>query len=97
MNCAAKGKIVGNGLLVRTNSFPHNHQNHQLRADYESAFQLMREMVRDSPDREVKDIHKEVVRGLSLEVSGYLEWENCRLTLQRIKNRDNTPCRNLLE
>lgn len=94
--CPVRGKLVNGGLFERTNLHAHNHQNnHQVRADYESAFERLRSLVKEQPGRSVKDLYNEVVRVLPLEVASLLCWENCRQTLQRIRNRLFPPCSSL--
>lgn len=94
--CSARGKIVLDGNFIRTSAIPHSHQgNHHIRAEYESALQRMRELVREQINRGVKEIYSEVYGGLSLEAAGYVNWENCRQTLQRIRHRLHPPCQNL--
>lgn len=97
-SCKARGKIVGGGLFERTSTFPHNHENnHEVRAEYEEAYELMRNAVKKEVTREVKEIHTEFFNKLSLEASGFLNWENVRQTLQRLRHKLHPPCKNLKE
>lgn len=96
--CPARAKLVEGGLFELTRDSPHNHANdHKVRVEYESAYENLRAMVRDKPSRSIRDLHRDVLRGLSLDAASYLNWENCRLTLQRIRNRLMPPCRSLAE
>lgn len=87
---------MANGIFERTSVDDHNHaSNHHVRAAYLTAFEQARNMVRDNINRSVISIHKEVLDTLPIEVAGFFNWENCRETLQRIRNRTFPPCRNL--
>lgn len=95
-NCHARGKIVANGNFEQTSAADHNHaNNHRVRATYLTAFEEARNNVRDNVNRSVISIHKEILDKLPIEVAGFFNWENCRQTLQRIRNRIFPPCRNM--
>lgn len=96
--CLARGKIIDGGIFTRTSQVQHSHPgNHQLRADCESAYQRLRALVRERLDQRVVSLHKVFIRDLSLEVSSFLCWENCRSTLQRVRNQLMPPCSSLEE
>lgn len=96
--CRARAKITDGGLLERTGDVQHSHTtNHRVQAEYETAFQQLRELAKVRSNSKLRDLHREVIRDISVEAASYLNWENCRATLQRIRNRDRPKCRNLQE
>lgn len=60
--CNCNGKIVKN-VFSRTNAMLHAHPNHQNRADYEIAFERLRNAVRASR-QPVKLLHQQALRCL---------------------------------
>lgn len=96
ISCNCKGKLSID-IFERTNAnVDHNHQNHQHQADYEIAFEKLRQTVRES-QQPVRDLHKQALRHLSEQASGFLAWKNCRQTLERIRYEEMPRCRSLVQ
>jgi MULE transposase domain len=94
-NCRCNGKIAAN-VFSRTNNAIHNHENHKVKAEYEIAYARLRETVRNDR-RPVRELHREAQRTLSSDAAGLMEWTHCRKTLQRIRQNQMPPCRDLSE
>jgi hypothetical protein len=96
IDCKCNAKIE-NGTFVRTNNVPHIHStNHEIQAEYERAFQNLREAVR-TQETPIRKLHRNALKqNLSEEVLAKLSWEKCRKTLQRIRSAKMPPCGSLL-
>lgn len=95
-HCTCKGKI-GKFLFSRTGTpiVTHDHDNHAIQAEYEMAFEGLREAVRSSRRGSIRSLHAEALRGLSQEASGLLAWSSKCRTLQRIRHDQMPPCSSL--
>lgn len=93
--CKRRGKI-SNKVFQITNDENHNHEHHEYKANYEKNYEKLKELVKIDR-RCVRDLHKEVLRGLGEEVAGLLAWKHCRNTLQRIRRSQMPSCSNLQE
>lgn len=95
-NCKAKGKIV-DGEFFRTNvSEYHNHEKHNIIAEYQEAFDRLKLLAAEE-SKPLRPMHRQELRKLSLEAGGMLSWKKVRHTLQRIRRNLMPPCQNIEE
>jgi hypothetical protein len=92
--CPARGRIHHN-IFTRTNNARHNHVTPTVQAEFEQAYERLRETVRNDRRREIRAQHREALRSISAPAGGFLSWESVRMTLQRIRAEQMPPCRDL--
>jgi hypothetical protein len=90
---------VQNERFERTNrEVEHSHdQDHSVRAGYEIAFEELRNLVRERLDSKVITLYRQVQQRLPPHIGNFMNWANCRRTLQRIRNRAFPPCTSLVQ
>lgn len=91
--CPCRAKIC-NGGFQRTNNEVHNHllQNHQPAIDFTSAYEKLKNTVRDNPRLSIRSIHLDLTRQFPQHIAARLPWDFCRRTLQRIRNDQMPVC-----
>lgn len=90
-NCHCRAKITDN-IMTRTNDEDHNHDNHKHVAEFETAYELIKQEVSNS-SMPVRHIHRVAIRKLSREAAGIFCWGNIRNTLQRIRRMKLPACK----
>jgi MULE transposase domain len=88
--CKARGKFLNN-LFSRTSDAIHNHSIHEVEAEYQVAYNELKEKV-TTDKRKLRVLHKEAIRPLSLEAQGLMPWKRVRRNIQRKRQKLIPSC-----